>query len=196
MTVTGWCRGCCELEFSSLLYNKVQVNREPWNMCLLAGMLSVADVCEISKSKAEGWRSCVPEGYRSEIPYCSRTGLFCSFYFPFHSSVTAIWHQLVISNPIPSHPFWVGWIFVWLCKLLLSKLMQTKSLLLCALAPAIPFLVLPASLPVNECRSVKPGQTWWFLPSSFCHACDSHLCESKPFIYSITSLRKDLVDWS
>lgn len=70
----------------------VQANRDPWKMCLLTGMLSAADVYEISKSKAEGWRSSVSEGYRSEIPYYSGTGLFHSFYFPFHLSVTGIWH--------------------------------------------------------------------------------------------------------
>lgn len=42
------------MEVFSLLYNKVQANRDSWNMCLLAGMLSTADVCEISKSKGEG----------------------------------------------------------------------------------------------------------------------------------------------
>lgn len=66
----------------SLPYNKVQANRILGACVCWQEFLSVADVCEISKSKAEGWRSCVPEEYRSEIPYSQE--LDCSANFIFH----------------------------------------------------------------------------------------------------------------
>lgn len=79
-----------------MLYSKVQANIDLWKVCLWAGKLSAADVCEASKRRAEGRTCCVLEVCRSEISDCSGTRLLYPLYFPFHSSVSGIWHQLVV----------------------------------------------------------------------------------------------------